>query len=242
MRALRPAWSRLPAPPPRVSAALVDVPGRDGGSARARSEEERVGREVGKAGRLGPERKGFRRRRCWAGPGSGAVAGAAEGPASRGGAAERLARQGRLTESARLRLGRLSPEVAAALLTGGEHRAGVSSMTELRQRVAREPDAAPEDKVAAAPRALGGVHRSLRPLVSASGRPGPGGRTRSWGAHKVLGTSGDPRACPGSVAPGPLGDGYPGVLEGARRCCAHPLASQGRVRGGVPRLPEALWV
>lgn len=50
--------------------------------------------------------------------------------------------------------------------------AGVSSMTELRQRVAREPEAPPEDKVAAAPggrgcgsgvpqKSVGGAHRGV---------------------------------------------------------------------------------
>ncbi|XP_008588900.1 PREDICTED: phosphatidate cytidylyltransferase 2 [Galeopterus variegatus] len=82
------------------------------------------------------------RRRRWAGPSFRAGDPAAEGPVNRCGAARYSGGAGRGS----LRAPELSCGSGGYAARPRRCRAGVSSMTELRQRAVREPDAPPEDK------------------------------------------------------------------------------------------------
>lgn len=189
----------------------------------------------GRAGRCGAGRlcsarvKGRRRRRRrWAGPSSTARGPAAVGPASR----SRGAGQGGRAESARARAELHAP--AAALLPCSDVAPGSPSMTELRQRAAREPDAPPEDKVAAAaglaPPDVGGWRarsaRSLSDPLSARGLGSAAGLWVSAPAERAGGGGGRDRGCGLCFGWHPSGAG-----GSARR-----PASQGW-RGSPARLP-----
>lgn len=120
--------------------------------------------------------------------------------------------------------------------------------------MAREPDAPPEDKVAAASVGRGqgsGVpRRSVRGraqrgrlaiFCAAVGGPGPGLREGSSGAgpREARGRV-QQVGVPGTWLWGLVGGGISGAQEGERGGCARPQPSQGWLRGPTPiHLPEA---